>query len=45
MKRDYVRDGYRVLLVNRHAIYYTVGADTIHVIRVLNGQMDPDKHL
>ncbi len=45
LKRDYVRAGYRVLIVNRHAIYYTVGIDTIHIIRVLHGQMDPDKHL
>ncbi len=45
VKRDYVRDGYRVLLVNRHAIYYTIATDTIHVIRVLHGQMDPDRHL
>lgn len=43
--RDYVRDGYRVLIINRHAIYYTVSATTIHVTRILHGQMDPERHL
>jgi len=28
MKRDYVRDGYRVLFVGSHAVYYTVTPDT-----------------
>ncbi len=44
-KRDYVREGYRVLLVNSHAVYYTVTASAIQVIRVLHGQMDPGRHL
>ena len=43
--RDYVRRGYRVLFVNRHAVYYTVGLRTVQVVRVLHGQMDPTKHL
>lgn len=43
--RDYVREGYRVLFVNRHAIYYTVTPATIHIVRVLHEQMDPGKHL
>lgn len=43
--RDFVREGYRVLFVNSHAVYYTVTASAIHVIRVLHGQMDPLKHL
>ena len=45
MKRDYVRAGYRVLFVGSHAVYYTVSPDTVHVIRVLHGNMDPDRHL
>lgn len=45
IKRDYVSDGYRVLFVASHAVYYTVTPTTIHVIRVLHGQMDPDRHL
>ena len=45
MKRDYVRDGYRVLFVGSHAVYYTVTPDAVHIIRVLNGRMDPDRHL
>ena len=39
-KRDYVRDGYRVLFINRHAVYYTVTASTVHIVRVLHSQMD-----
>jgi toxin ParE1/3/4 len=44
-RRDYAREGYRILLVNSHAIYYTVMPSTIHVIRVLHAQMDPGKYL
>lgn len=44
-KRDEVRDGCRVLFVNRHAVYYTATWSTIHVVRVLHVQMDPDEHL
>lgn len=44
-KRDYIREGYRVLFVNRHAVYHIVSHTTIHIIRVLHGQMDPDRHL
>ena len=43
--RDYVRKGYRVLFVNRHAVYYTATPTVIHVIRVLHSQVDPEKHL
>jgi len=45
MKRDYVRDGYRVLFIGSHAVYYTATPDTVHIIRVLHGCMDPDRHL
>lgn len=45
VKRDYVREGYRVLFVNSHAVYYTVTTSAIHIIRVLHGQMDPGRHL
>ena len=44
-QRDYVREGYRVLLVNSHAVYYTVTLPAIHIVRVLHGQMDPSRHL
>ena len=43
--RDYVRERYRVLFINRHAIYYTVAGSVIHIVRVLHGEMDPDRHL
>ena len=45
MRRDFVREGYRVLFVGSHAVYYTVTPDTVHIIRVLHGRMDPDRHL
>ena len=45
MKRDYVRDGCRVLFIGSHAAYYTATPDTVHIIRVLHGSMDPDRHL
>ena len=43
--RDSVRRGYRVLFINRHAVYYTVSPLIINVVRVLHGQMDPSRHL
>jgi toxin ParE1/3/4 len=44
-ERDYVREGYRVLFINSHAVYYTVTSSAIHIVRVLHGRMDPGKHL
>lgn len=44
-RRDYVRDGYRVLCIGSHAAYYAVTPDTVHIIRVLHGRMDPERHL
>lgn len=38
--RDDVRQGYRVLFVNRHAVYYIVKTSAIHIVRVLHDQMD-----
>lgn len=43
--RNYVREGYRVLVINRHAIYYTVTTSAIRVVRILHVLMDPDRHL
>jgi toxin ParE1/3/4 len=43
--RDFVRKGFRVLFVNRHAIYYTTMNADIYVVRVLHEQMDPAIHL
>lgn len=43
--RDYVRRGYRVLFINRHAVYYTVNTTTLHIRRVLHAQMDLERHL
>jgi toxin ParE1/3/4 len=43
--RDNVREGYRVLFVGSHAGYYNATSDVVHVVRVLHGCMDPDRHL
>jgi toxin ParE1/3/4 len=45
IRRDGVREGYRSLSVQRHAIYYKVTSTTIEIVRVLHGAMDPDSHL
>jgi toxin ParE1/3/4 len=45
VKRDNILKGYRVLFVNRHAVYYIVTSTTVEVVRVLHAQMDPDRHL
>lgn len=44
-KRDNVREGYRVLLINSHAVYYVLTPSTIYIVRVLHGQIDPGRHL
>jgi toxin ParE1/3/4 len=43
--RDFIRKGFRVLFVNRHAIYYSMTNTDIYIVRVLHEQMDPAKHL
>jgi toxin ParE1/3/4 len=43
--RNYLRKGYRVLFMNRHAVYYTVRGSTVRIVRILHGQMDPEQHL
>jgi toxin ParE1/3/4 len=45
VKRDYIREGYRVLFAGRHAIYYTAMKGAIRIVRVLHAQMDPDRYL
>ena len=45
VRRDNVREGYRALIVNRHAIYYRLTPSTVEIVRVLHGQMDPERHL
>lgn len=43
VKRDSVRAGYRVLFVNRHAIYYLVTPSAVQIVRILHDRMDPNK--
>ena len=40
---DHIRQGYFSLRINRHVVYYTVTASTVHVIRVLHERMDPGR--
>lgn len=42
--RAHVREGYRVLFVKSHAVYYKVTSTVIHIIRVLHVRMDADGH-
>lgn len=42
---DHVRKGYWAFPISQHVVYYTATASACHVIRVLHGQMDPDRHL
>lgn len=45
VSRDEVREGYRVLFIKSHAIYYTTTGSVILIVRVLHEQMDPGRHL
>lgn len=44
-RRDSVREGYRVLFVGSHAVYYRLTVSTVWIVRVLHERMDPFKHL
>lgn len=43
--RDDVRPGYHSLSIKKHIAYYRLSQQTIEVIRVLHGRMDPDRLL
>ncbi len=43
--RDYIRDGYRSVQINRHVIFYRVQKTEIFIVRVLHERMLPSKHL
>jgi toxin ParE1/3/4 len=45
VRRDNVREGYRASSVNQHAVYYRLSGNSVDVVRVLHGQMDPNRHL
>lgn len=42
---DQIRSGYWRYSIGSHLIFYTVGAVSVNVIRVLHGRMDPTRHL
>lgn len=42
---DFVREGYRKVVVNSHVVFFKVNDDRIEVIRILNHKMDFDRHL
>jgi toxin ParE1/3/4 len=45
VNRDAVRAGYRALLINSHAVYYTLTPGAIFIVRILHEGMDPGRHL
>ena len=45
VSRDAVRAGYRALFINSHAVYYTITAGAIFVVRIHHEGMDPGRHL
>ncbi|MDZ7801382.1 MAG: type II toxin-antitoxin system RelE/ParE family toxin [Trueperaceae bacterium] len=45
VRRDGVRDGYRVFFVDRHAIYYRITPSAVQIVRVLHDRMDPHRHM
>lgn len=45
VNRESVRDGYRVLFVNHHAIYYLVTPTAVQIVRVLHDRMDPQNRI
>jgi toxin ParE1/3/4 len=43
--RDYIRQGYRSIQVNRHIIFYRLQGQEIDIIRVLHERMNAEKYL
>jgi toxin ParE1/3/4 len=43
--RDYLREGYRSLQIERHLAFYRVTENEIEIVRVLHVSMDPELHL
>jgi len=42
-ERSSLAPGLRCLIVGRHLVFYLVGADTITVVRVIDGRMDVEE--
>ncbi|MFA5631832.1 MAG: type II toxin-antitoxin system RelE/ParE family toxin [Porticoccaceae bacterium] len=42
---DHIRSSYRRFPVRKRQIYYLVEGEVLHVIRVLGGEMLPERHL
>jgi toxin ParE1/3/4 len=42
---DQIRQGYRVLRVNRYLIFYTYDEFAVRIVRVLHDRMDPARRL
>lgn len=43
--REYIRQGYRSIQVNRHIVFYRLQGQEIDIIRVLHERMNAEKHL
>ena len=42
---DWLREGYRKLLVGRHVVFFRLRGEDIDIVRVLHQSMDFDRHL
>lgn len=42
---EYIRTGYRQYKINQHFVFYRLGKDKIHIVRVLHESMKTAKHL
>ena len=41
---DYIRIGYRQYKINQHFVFYRIGKNKIHIVRVLHENMEATKH-
>ena len=42
---DHIREGFRLLRVNRHVVYYVVAPRFVRIVRVLHERMEPSRNL
>ena len=42
---DWIRQGYRRLVVRHHCVFYRIGPDVVEIVRVLHERMDWEEFL
>ncbi len=42
---DHIRQGYRRLSVKHYIVFYRINPDQIEIVRILHGDMEPERHL